>query len=166
MYKLIALALMMIGGLASAQQDYPLDQEMKSAFGSNSRSLAMTCKVTKVGKVYVYLYSIKNTSNKPMKVKWDIVSRVMYFGGGLDVMFDLEPDENAVFTLEHPEPPVQAFGEVTAFYLTTHDAIANMVKTPELPKEMKVATSKKFVYNSTSGTGALPKSWVMPITRK
>lgn len=164
MYKLIALALMMVGGLASAQQGYPLDQEMTSSFGAN-RSVEMSCKVSKVGANYIYMYSIKNKSSTPIKVKWDLMSQAMYFGHNLDLLLELEPDENVVFTLEHPEPPVQTSGRVTTFYLTESDKLVKMIKqTPNTPKEMKIEISKKTLYNSESGSGygALPKTFVYP----
>lgn len=169
MYYVLALAAsLLFFGHLNAQQTYPLDQQLTSAFGGKC-SLEMTCKVTKVGDMYVYLYSIKNKGNKPIKVKWDTVSKAMYFGNSIDIMLDLEPDENAVFTLEHPDPPLQVYEQVTAFYLTTNEEVVKLVKgTPELPKGMRVEISKKSVYNSESGTGygALPKSWVMPNPRR
>lgn len=142
----------------------PLDQELKSSFSGNS-SVEMSCKVTKVGDNYVYMYSIKNKGKTSIKVKWDIVSQAMYNGNIIDLMFDLEPDENVVCTLEHPDPPVQINGKVTSFYLTTNDKVEKLVKnTPELPKGMKIEISKKTLYNSESGLGygALPKSFIYP----
>lgn len=164
MYKLIALALMMVGGLASAQPGYPLDQEMTSSFGAN-RSVEMSCKVSKVGTNYIYMYSIKNKSSTPIKVKWDVMNQAMYFGRNIDLLLELEPDENVVFTLEHPEPPVQSRGTVTTFYLTESAELVKMIqKTPDVPKGMKIEISKKAIYNSESGSGygALPKTWVYP----
>jgi len=164
MYKLITLALMMWGSLASAQQGYPLDQEMTSSFGAN-RSVEMSCKVSKVGANYVYMYSIKNKSTTPIKVKWDVMNQAMYFGHNLDLLLELEPDENVVFTLEHPEPPVQTSGRVTTFYLTSSDQLVKMIKgSANFPKNMDIGISKKSLYNSESGSGygALPKTWVYP----
>lgn len=154
----------MIATAATMQPSYPLDQELESSFAGRC-SVKMVCKVTKVGDVYVYMYSIKNTSNKPVKVRWDTISQAMYFGHNMELMLELEPDENAVFTLEHPDPPVHTAGRVTAFYLTTNEKVANLVKrTPEIPKGMKIEISKKAIYNSESGSGhgALPKSFVYP----
>ena len=93
------------------------------------------------------------------------MSQAMYFGHNIDLMLDLEPDENVVFTLEHPDPPVQTTGGVTAFYLTTTEKVEKLVsQTPQVPKNMRVVISKKTLYNSESGSGhgALPKSWVYP----
>ena len=164
MYKLIVLALMMVGGLAFAQPQYPLDQELTSGFGANCQ-VEMSCKVSKVGANYIYMYSIKNKSRIPIKVKWDVMSQAMYFGHNLDLLLELEPDENVVFTLEHPEPPAQTSGRVTTFYLTESDKLVKMIqKTPDMPKGMKIEISKKTLYNSESGSGhgALPKTWVYP----
>lgn len=142
----------------------PLDQELESSFGGQC-SVKMACKVTKVGEVYVYMYSIKNTGKQATKVKWDVVSQAMYFGRNIDLMIDLEPDENVVFTLEHPDPPVQIYGRVTIYYLTSSSSLKELIiKTPEIPKNMKVEISKKTIYNSESGSGLgiLPKSFVYP----
>lgn len=157
-------ALVMFASLLVAQQNYPLDQELSSSF-TGACSVEMTCKVTKVGNTYVYMYSIKNKGTNPIKVKWDTISKAMYFGHGLDLLIDLEPDENVVFTLEHPDPPVMSRDKVTAFYLTTNEKIAKLVtQTPEIPKGIKIEISKKAIYNSESGggQGALPQSFVFP----
>src|ERR1051325_5236149 len=97
--------------LAVAQQ-WPLDQELKSSF-SGSCSVEMVCKVTKSDDVYTYMYSIKNKGDKPIKVKWDIASKAVHFGNVIDVLIDLEPDENVVFTLQNPDPPALTHGTVT-----------------------------------------------------
>lgn len=157
-------ALIMFSSLLVLQPIYPLDQELESSFRGQC-SVKMICKVTKVGDIYVYMYSIKNTGSKPTKVKWDLVSQAMYFGNIIDLIIDLEPDENVVFTLEHPDSPVQTQGRVTSFYLTSNDKIEKLIaRTPDIPKGMKIEISKKVIYNSESGSGqgALPKSWVYP----
>jgi hypothetical protein len=157
-------ALAMFTALLIAQPQPPLDQELTSSFKGNG-SIEMSCKVTKVGEIHVYMYSIKNKGKTPIKVKWDIISQAMYFGNVIDLMLDLEPDENVVFTLEHPDPPVQINGRVTSFYLTTNDKVEKLVKnTPDLPKGIKIEISKKTLYNSETGLGygALPKSFVYP----
>jgi len=156
----LALAL---SSLLVAQTPYPLDQEMKSSFGGDNSSIEMSCKVSKVGDGYVYMYSIKNTGKTAAKVKWDVINQAMYFGNNIELLLDLQPDENAVFTLEHPDPPIQSYGKVTSFYLTDNAKIEKLVtKTPDLPKGMRIEISKKSLYNSSSGSGygALPKSFV------
>ncbi len=158
-----ASAVVLMGGLLTALQPaYPLDQELESSF-SGRVSVKMSCKVTKVGEVYCYMYSIKNTSSKPARVKWDLISQAMYFGHNLDLMIDLEPDENVVFTLEHPDPPIATYGRVTSYYLTNSTKLEKMIqKTPEIPKNMRIEISKKTLYSSESGSGhgALPKSFL------
>jgi hypothetical protein len=164
MHKLIAGLLVMFGGIVFAQQGYPLDQEMTSVL-SGVCSIETSCKVTKVGESYVYMYSIKNKGKVPIKVKWDTISQAMCFGQTLDLLIELAPDENVVFTLEHPDPPVMSHGRLTGFYLTTGDKVAKLLKgTPDLPKSMKIEISKRSFYSSESGSGhgALPKSFVYP----
>lgn len=147
--------------LLVAAQDYPLDKEMTSSFRGQC-SVEMTCKVTKAGSTYTYMYSVKNKGEKTIKFKWDIISQAMYFGHNIELMIDLEPGENAVFTLLHPDPPVQSYGLATAFYLTTNEKLEKLVaQTPQILKGVKIEISKKTIYNSESGNGhgALPKSY-------
>jgi hypothetical protein len=157
-------ALAMFTMLIVAQQPFPLDQELKSDFSSGECSVEMVCKVTKVGESHTYMYSVKNKGDKTIKFRWDIVSQAMYFGHNIELMLDLEPGENVVFTLDHPDPPMYSQGKATGFYLTTADKIEKLIKnTPDLPKGVKIEISKKALYNSGSGygVGALPKSFTL-----
>lgn len=158
--KLAAFCLL----LAVQTPQFPLDQELTSSF-SGACNVEITCKVVKTDNVYTYMYSIKNKGTKPIKVKWDMLSRAAHFGNLIDVLIDLEPDENVVFTLQHPDPPTQTHEKATAFFLTTDEKMEKLVKaTPDLPKELKIKISKKSFYASEAGSGygALPKSWVFP----
>jgi len=157
-------ALTMATLLIVASAPYPLDEELKSSF-SGTCHVEMSCKVIKTGDVYTYMYSVKNKGDKSIRFKWDIINQAMCFGHNLELMIDLDPDENAIFTLQHPDPPIQVRGRATAFYLTTNSKVEMLVKqTPELPKGIKIDISKQKVYNSESGAGhgALPKSFVHP----
>ena len=100
--------------LTVSQVQYQLDEELKSGFDGGTCSVQMSCKVTKTGDVYTYMYSAKNKGNKPIKFKWDTMSQAIYFGHNIDVMIDLDPEENVIFTLQHPDPPVQTTGKATA----------------------------------------------------
>ena len=150
--------------VVAVQSPYPLDQELKSSF-SGSCDIEMNCKVTKTADVYTYMYSIKNKGTKPIKVKWDITSKAVHLGNVIDLLVDLEPNENIVFTLQHPDPPATTGGRVTIFYLTTDRDVEKLVRgIPEVPKELRIKISKKSIYSSESGigNGALPQSWVHP----
>ncbi|NIQ17110.1 MAG: hypothetical protein GTO02_22820, partial [Candidatus Dadabacteria bacterium] len=149
--------------LTTATQDFPLNKDMKSKLAGNGCSVETVCKVTRAKDVYVYMYSIRNTGDKPIKTTWFVTNMAMYFGHNFELLVELKPNENAVFTLEHPDPPVPVNGAITLFYLTSKEEIEKMIaQTPDLPKKMKVIVSDGLFHWSTggSGMGALPKSFV------
>ena len=148
----------------AASADFPLDQEMKSNFsGGDGADIEMICKVTKVGESYTYLYSIKNNGKKPIKFKCDVLDKAMQHGVGVDTIHDLEPGENLNFVLEHPDPPKNAWGKATAFYLTSKADFEKMIQNvPEAPKNQKISVpNKNFYLSITMGVNiALPESFV------
>lgn len=149
--------------LLGLQQEFPLDQELKSSFANDPVSVELICKVVKTGDSYTYMYSIKNKGKKKIRVKWETLNKAMAFGGNLDMVYELEPNENLNFILEHPDPPVTAWGTATAFYLTNKAEFNKTITMlPNVPKGVKMnIPNKPFLQSTTGGTSAaLPSSYL------
>jgi hypothetical protein len=154
--------ILLLAAIMLQQPEFPLDQELKSSFGSNSISVELICKVTKAGDTYTYMYSMKNKGKKKISVKWETVNKAMCFGGNLDMVYELEPNENLNFILEHPDAPVYTWGTAKAFYLTNKEQFNKTLEMlPDVPKGVKMKIPNKSFLNSSSGStnAALPLSY-------
>jgi len=144
------------------QPEFPLDQELKSGFGNGDVSVELICKVVKTGDSYTYMYSIKNKGKKKIRVKWETLNKAMAFGGNLDMIYELDPNENLNFILEHPDPPVATWGNAKAFYLTDKEEFNKTLEMlPNVPKGVKMKIPNKSFLQSSSGgsNAALPSSY-------
>jgi|SRR5581483_10252140 len=152
---------LMILTILAVAQTWPLDQEMRSSFSDNNASVEMVCKVVKTNDVYTYMYSIKNKSKQYVKFKSDIINKAMYFGKNVELLIGLDPEENVVFTLQHPDPPTETYERATVFYIGDKEKIENR-KLPQLPKGFKITISAKLIYKShtVDTLGVLPKSYI------
>lgn len=133
-------------------QPATLDQEFKNVYDG----VEIIYKVVKSGDVYTYMYSVKNTGEKAIKFKSDVISRAMYSA----VLVDIEPGKNVIFILEHPDPPISTGDKYTIFYLTNNEKIER-IQNPN--KKVKIKISSKKVYEQhvfQFGQAVLPKSFM------
>lgn len=147
----------------SPQQPFPLDKEIKSTLQANTHNVEAICKVTKSRNIYIYLYSIKNNGKQKILVKWDILSKAMYYGQDLETIWEIPPGDNITIILEHPDAPKEYFGNLRCSYITNSKEFEDMVKDGNQPKKMKLNIPKDaiFYHNSTGGSsGALPNSYL------
>ena len=155
---------LMLAVLLQNSGDFPLDEEVKSNLGNDNYRVEFTCKVTKVGESYTYLYSIKNKGKEPVKIKWDTLNKALQVGINSDILLELAPDENVNFALEHPEPPNQVFNPGYVYRTISTENFEKEIKSlPYLPKDVKVIMPKSKVTTIHIGgnvSGALPKSFI------
>jgi len=140
----------------------PLDTDFKIQHNNDYHSVETICKVTKAGDIYTYFYSIKNNGKSPVKVKWEMLSKVLNLGQDTEMMWHVEPGDNLNFIVEHPDPPVQYNDRVQTHTLSNKN---NFEKTKQnLPKGVKVdIPNAKFYRTDTNHViGILPKSFTTP----
>jgi hypothetical protein len=144
---------------------FPLDFELKTELKNDQCSIETVCKVTKAGDTYTYLYSIRNTGNTTVKVKWDALDKALNMGRDIDMMWEVEPGENLNFILEHPDPPQEVGGRVQSHSLLSKKDLDKMVKGMQaLPNGIKVdiPVSKLYQIDTRYASGILPKAFLTP----